>query len=458
MRTRLRTPLVAVLLPLVLMAGQAATRCGPRRPSRTAIASTRKRTTGRRSRSTSGRSLSSRTSPRRTSTSRARNQSLYRPGKEGDENKQRLDQAIEHYEKSLEINKANTPNLQQLRINTLGALTAMYSDPPLTNYEKALGFAEQLVKDNPNDAKNLYAMANLYEKFGRVPEAEQTYVKVTEQNPNDAKACGALAAFYNKPLWDEAGAVFVENQSKGARRAKFSSAIATLEKCAKLDATDPSGYYKLAMFYWDKAYRDPLIADKEKDEYADKGIGAVDTALGMKPDYWEAIITKGLLYPREGPGHPRPEAAQGLPGQGRAAAEAGDRPAQGNPARRRPERRPAPTCRPRRPPPPRPRRSRRAPGGPRDPQGPAGSGSRVASSLVVDPLSCCVAESRSELAPTQRWRPDLAANGTSAGAASRADGHSETDGAECEHGGTTKPTDLGTGYRGGIPPPRAPRG
>jgi tetratricopeptide (TPR) repeat protein len=224
------------------------------------------------------------------------NQSLYRPGKEGDDNKQRLDQAVEHYEKSLEFNKGGSPNLQQLRINTLGALTAMYADPPLTNYEKAIGFAEQLVKDNPNDAKNLYAMANLYEKFNRVSEAEQTYVKVTETNPNDAKACGALAAFYNKPLWDEQGSVWVENQSKGPRRAKFTSAIATLEKCANLDAKDPSGFYKLSMFYWDKAYRDPLIGDKEKDEFADKGLAAVNTALGMKPDYWEAIITKGLLF------------------------------------------------------------------------------------------------------------------------------------------------------------------
>jgi tetratricopeptide (TPR) repeat protein len=223
-------------------------------------------------------------------------QSLYRPGKEGDENKQRLDKAIEHYERSLEVNKANSPNLKQLRLNTLGALTAIYSDPPLTNYERALAYAEQLVKDNPDDTKNLYAMANLYEKFGRVPEAEQTYVRVTEQNPSDAKACGALAAFYNKPLWDDAGAVWVENTSKGARRAKFASAIATLERCAGLDAADPSGYYKLAMFFWDKAYRDPLISDKDKNEYADKGIATVDTALGMKPDYWEAIITKGLLY------------------------------------------------------------------------------------------------------------------------------------------------------------------
>jgi tetratricopeptide (TPR) repeat protein len=223
-------------------------------------------------------------------------QSLYRPGKEGDENRSHLDKAIEHFEKALELNKAGTPNLQALRLNTLGALTAIYSEPPLSNYEKALQYAELLVKDNPNDVKNLYAMANLYEKFGRVAEAEATYVKVSDQNPKDPKACGALAAFYNKTLWDEKGDVWVENTSKGARRAKFDAAIATLARCADIDPTDPSGHYKLAMFYWDKAYRDPLLGDKEKNAYADKGIETVNISLEAKPDYWEAIITKGLLY------------------------------------------------------------------------------------------------------------------------------------------------------------------
>ncbi len=223
-------------------------------------------------------------------------QSLYRPGKEGDENKRRLEKAVEHYEKSLEVNKANTENLKQVRLNTLGALTAIYSEPPLQNYEKALGFAEQLVKDNPNDVKNLYAMANLYEKFNRVMEAEQTYLKVTEQNPKDAKACGALAAFYNKALWDEQGNVWVEGQSKGARRAKFEAAITTLSRCADIDTSDPEGHYKLAMFYWDKAYRDPMLGDREKDQFADKGIEAVDASLEVKPDYWQAIVAKGLLF------------------------------------------------------------------------------------------------------------------------------------------------------------------
>jgi len=224
-------------------------------------------------------------------------QSLFRPGKEGDENKMHLDKAVEHYERALETNRGGTEALKQLRVNSLAALTAIYSEPPQENFEKALGYAEQLVKDNPDDLKNLYAMANLYEKFGRVAEAEQTYEKAAQLNPNDSKACGTLASFYNKALWDEQGNVWVEGQSKGARRVKFDKAVSTLEKCADLDGeSEPQGHNTLAMFYWDKAYRDPLLSDATKNEFADKGIVAVDEAIKRKPDYWNAIVTKGLLY------------------------------------------------------------------------------------------------------------------------------------------------------------------
>jgi tetratricopeptide (TPR) repeat protein len=223
-------------------------------------------------------------------------QALYIPSRSDDpEIRAHLDKAIEHYEKSLEVNQGGSPNLEATRRTALGALIGIYSDPPVEDFEKALHYAEELVKDNPEDVMNMYAMANLYEKFNRVDEAEATYLRVVRDHPEDTKACGALSSFYNKPLWDAEGNAYTVD-SEGPRMARFEDAIQTMLRCADLAPDDPSGYYKVATFHWDKAYRDPALDDTQKNEQADLGIEAVDKALAIQPDYWEALISKGLLY------------------------------------------------------------------------------------------------------------------------------------------------------------------
>jgi tetratricopeptide (TPR) repeat protein len=182
-------------------------------------------------------------------------QAMYRPGKDTPENKQQLEKAIAAYKKSLETNPAQTESQKKVKTNTLGALIAIHSEEPYKDFTTATQYAQQLVQENPNDAKNLYALANLYEKFNQVDQAEETYRKVSDLNQTDPKACGALAAFYNKPLWEG--------------RSKFDQAIEVLQRCASLAPDDPGGYQKVASFYWDKAYRDPLITDEQKQQYAD---------------------------------------------------------------------------------------------------------------------------------------------------------------------------------------------
>jgi tetratricopeptide (TPR) repeat protein len=209
-------------------------------------------------------------------------QALYRPGRETEENTARLEDAIKYFQKSLEINDASTEMLKTVRANTLGALTGIFSEDPKRDYDMAKRYADELVKDDPNNQQNLYAMANLYEKFGKVAEAEEAYTRVAELFPNDPKACSALAGFFNKPLWEG--------------KARFEEAVTTLERCAELAPNDAGGYQKVAAFYWDKAYRDPLLDNKAKEEYVEKGMTAVNKAIEIKPDYFEAVIYKGLLF------------------------------------------------------------------------------------------------------------------------------------------------------------------
>jgi tetratricopeptide (TPR) repeat protein len=209
------------------------------------------------------------------------NQALYRPNKPGDENKQHLATALKQYKRSLKVNKGDTENLKKVRANTLAVLVQIYSDDPYKNYDQATGYAQELVKDDPEKVQNLFALGALYEKFDKVDEAEQAYRKAVEQEPQNIKTWNALATFYNKAYWDG--------------RSRFDDAISALEKAAELAPNDPVGYYKIATFYWDKAYRDVELTDEEKVAYALKGKDAVDRALSIDPDYCDALIYKGLL-------------------------------------------------------------------------------------------------------------------------------------------------------------------
>ena len=51
----------------------------------------------------------------------------------------------------------------------------------------------------------------------------------------------------------------------------------------------------MATYYWDKANRDFRLADKEKIQFVQDGLGAVDKAIAIKSDYMEAIAYKNLL-------------------------------------------------------------------------------------------------------------------------------------------------------------------
>jgi tetratricopeptide (TPR) repeat protein len=210
-------------------------------------------------------------------------QALFRPAKDTPENDQLLVTAIDLYKKTLEVTKAGASDTdKQVRMNTLSALTSIYSEEPYRNFDTAISYANELVQEKPDDIHNLFAMANLYERFDHYEEAEATYRRAADVDASDITACGALAAFYNKPLWDG--------------QSKFDEAIATLQRCANLVPDDPTGFYKVASFYWDKAYRDPLLDDEQKNEYADHGLEAVEKALQLKPDYIDALVYKGLLF------------------------------------------------------------------------------------------------------------------------------------------------------------------
>jgi tetratricopeptide (TPR) repeat protein len=79
------------------------------------------------------------------------------------------------------------------------------------------------------------------------------------------------------------------------RQGQFDKTIEALEERAAKEPNNPEAFYTISVYYWEKAYRDFKLTEKEKKAFVDKGEAAVDKALKLKPDYVEAIVYKGLL-------------------------------------------------------------------------------------------------------------------------------------------------------------------
>ena len=101
-------------------------------------------------------------------------------------------------------------------------------------------------------------------------------LKAKGVKPNDPVVYTTLSAFYN-------------------RQGDFTKTMEALHQAADLEPNNPEGYHRLAVFYWEKAFRDHRLAKPEKVEYLQKGIDAEDKALGLNPNYAEAMTYKNIL-------------------------------------------------------------------------------------------------------------------------------------------------------------------
>jgi tetratricopeptide (TPR) repeat protein len=218
-------------------------------------------------------------------------QQLFEPGTES--TKVNLEEAIKDYQAVLAANPSpGDTKYPVLKSNALSALVGIYAEDPYRDFDTAMKYAKELTSSDPDNLQNLFAMANLYESFGHVNEAEAAYKKAVEVAPKDIKACGALAGFYNKALWDDKGVPVTDGGSGAAR---FEDAVNQLKVCADLDPTDPKGFYTVGTFYWDKCYRGGILDDARKKELADEGMSFVEKALSINSEFVEALIYKGLL-------------------------------------------------------------------------------------------------------------------------------------------------------------------
>jgi tetratricopeptide (TPR) repeat protein len=197
---------------------------------------------------------------------------LYKPAKQGDAtNDSYIQKAIENYRKAADKNV--DPNWKK---SGLEYLAAAYGSDKLNDPAKAEPVYQEIIALDPKEPTNYMALAKLYEDAGRYDDAEAQYDKAKTVKPNDPSVLASLAGYYN-------------------RQGDFKKTIDALEQAAALEPNNPEGYHRVATFYWEKANKDYRISAGEKRDYILKGLAMEDKALGLNPDYMEAMTYKNIL-------------------------------------------------------------------------------------------------------------------------------------------------------------------
>lgn len=197
---------------------------------------------------------------------------MYRPTRKGEPNNDSyLQKAIDNYKLGSE--RAVTPLVKQ---RSLQYLVNAYGPEKLNDPTQAEPVVKAMIDLEPNEPTNYFVLADIYADSGEYELAEQTYLKAKEVRPTDPAVYMQLAGFYN---------------SQG----DFEKTIAAVTDRTKIEPNNPEAFQTLATYYWDKAYRDFRLNDKEKLQYVLSGLEAVDKAIAIRPDYMEAVAYKNLL-------------------------------------------------------------------------------------------------------------------------------------------------------------------
>ena len=163
-----------------------------------------------------------------------------------------------------------------MRKLALEYLAAAYGPEKLNDPAKAEPVYKQIIEMDPGEPANYAALAKLYEDAGRYDDAEAQLLKAQEVKPNDPAVYTNLANFYNK-------------------QGEFEKTIDALQKAANLNPNNPEGWHRVATYYWDKARKDYRLSTAQQKDYIMKGLAMEDKALGLNPEYMEAMTYKNIL-------------------------------------------------------------------------------------------------------------------------------------------------------------------
>lgn len=155
---------------------------------------------------------------------------------------------------------------------------------PGSKHAKDLEFAQKAIENLniyveafPQDRKAREFLVSMYLATDRYDDAIKFYEEMLKIDPKDSKAMSSIAQMYFK-------------------KGDFDTAVTWLKKRLEVEGNNPEVYYLVGVQAWDRSYNFPDLPPETRAKIVDEGLQALNKAVEIKPDYFEAISYINLLY------------------------------------------------------------------------------------------------------------------------------------------------------------------
>jgi len=190
----------------------------------------------------------------------------------------KYDTALASYQEAARLD----PGEVKLKKNIGLAYMGMYQ--PGSKHAKDLEFATKAIEnlkgyvvEYPDDRRAQEFLVSMYLATDRYDEAIGFYENMLKTNPKDGKAMGSIASMYFK-------------------KGDFDKGMEWQKKLADLEGDKPDPYIMIGVQAWDRSYHYPDLDITTRTHIIDEGMTALQKALQIKPESFEAITYINLLY------------------------------------------------------------------------------------------------------------------------------------------------------------------
>jgi len=186
--------------------------------------------------------------------------------------------ALQHYKRAREIDSEFPELDRMIGYSQIGLYVPDDKTPANEAHaDAAIQELTRYLKKKPDDRIARDALINMYLNANRTSQAIDYFRAYLTEHPADLEAVKSIATLY-------------------AKQGDFNESLNWYQKITLLDSKNPESFYIFGVVCYEKVAKNPPADLAEKMSIIEKGKGALQHAIDMKPDYFESMAYLNLLW------------------------------------------------------------------------------------------------------------------------------------------------------------------